>query len=145
MTCDDYTACIRVRVAFDDRLLDYDYYKISCGREINADGRLKSLALGKTLAEIAGMTADDLAAALSVENDDDRFLLFLELDALQNAIAQYLGREKTSAGGRCRVAAISCESDHIEIRENIMPVTRSASPGEKSARSLGADCEHCGM
>ena len=137
MACDDVTSAIHLRVDLDDRLIDWDYYKITCGREINADGRLKSICAGKPLADIAALRLDDIAAALSLENDDDRFLLSLELEALQNAAGQYLGRTATRADGRYQVAAIACETDHIEIRLTILPMDQAAAPAATSRCSSG--------
>ena len=147
MACDDLTSAIHVRVDLDDRLLDWDYYKVACGREINADGRLKAFCLDRPIADVVSLTLDDVSRALSIADEEERFLLFLELDALQNAAAHYLGRTTISSSGRYQMAAIAYDTDYVEIRQTIMPAGQTAAPapGADCTPAGCGDCPGCGI
>ena len=107
----------------NDNLLDHEYAKITCGREINANSQLLKLFSGKPITQITNSTLADVAKQLKVMSQDDQFLLFLEWDALRNALYQYMGKELQGYSDRYQLAAITHATDFVEIRQNILPLT----------------------
>jgi hypothetical protein len=123
MGCDDTTSLIIVRVDLNELLIDYDYCKITCGREVNTNSVLLELFVGKPVSFITNSTLADVAKKLKLMSNEDQFLLYLEWDALRNAIFQYMGKELQGYSNRYQLAAISYEKNFVEIRQNILPLT----------------------
>ncbi|NIA28626.1 MAG: hypothetical protein GWP06_01775 [Actinobacteria bacterium] len=123
--CTDTTSRIVVRLNLDEVLLDYDYSKITCGREINGNSRLKKYLTGKPIKSIVAASFSQIGAALRFD-EDEQFLAWLEWDALQNAILQYTGIESDRYSDRYKLAAIIHEKNFIEIRQIILPLGASA-------------------
>lgn len=123
MACENTTSSIVVRVDLNDTLIEYDYCKITCGRDVNANSQLLKLFVGKSISFITNSTLADVVNKLKMLSKDDQFLLFLEWDALRNAIFQYMGKELQGYSDRYQLAAITYETDFVEIRQNILPLT----------------------
>lgn len=131
--CTDTTSRIIVRLDIDEALLDYDYCKITCGKEINGSSRLKKHLIGMPIKSIVAASFSQIGAALHFD-EDDQFLAWLEWDALQNALLQYTGMETKGHSDRYKLATIIHDKDFIEIRQIITPVKTpdvalSATPG----------------
>lgn len=122
MACDNTTSCITVRVDLDDLLLDYDYSKITCGKDINASSKLLECFQKRPITDITNSTLEQVVQALKPLTSDDQFLLFLEWDALRNAVFQYMGKELQGYSDRYQLASITYEENHVEIRQNILPL-----------------------
>ena len=123
MACDNTTSRIIVRVDLDDCLLDYDYSKITCGKEINANSKLLAYFQKKPITEITNSTLELVLKELKPFTKDDQFLLFLEWDALRNAVFQYMGQELQGYSDRYQLASITFEENHVEIQQNILPLS----------------------
>lgn len=126
MACNDTTSCIIVRIDLNDCLLEYDYRKITCGQTVNRNGQLQAIFAGKPISEIVNSTLADVAKKLKLMSTDDQFLLFLEWDALRNAIFQYMGKELQGYSDRYQLVRISYEEDHVEVVQNILALERDA-------------------
>ena len=60
-------------------------------------------------------------------DEETRFILYLEWDALRSAIAQYLGIEdKEIDSDRCRISGINYDEKGMEIAMVILPPERIA-------------------
>ncbi len=119
--CTDTTSRIIVRLDTNEALLDYDYSKITCGREINGNSRLKKYLVGMPIKSIVTASFSQISATLHFD-EDEQFLAWLEWDALQNALLQYTGVESEGYSDRYKLAAIIHEKNFIEIRQIIAPL-----------------------
>ena len=123
MACDNTTSCITVRVDLDDLLMDYDYSKITCGKEINATSKLLEYFQKRSITDITTSTLEQVVQELQPLTSDDQFLLFLEWDALRNAVLQYMGKELQGYSDRYQLASIIYEENYVEIQQNILPLS----------------------
>ena len=58
------------------------------------DKRLSQFCAGKTLEEVLDLDFRMLVSVLNLNADEEaQFILYMELDALKSAVAQYLGIE----------------------------------------------------
>ena len=94
MPCSDSSSGLNIRLDLNERLIKFDFAKITCSSEIGGDKRLSQFCVGKTLDEILDLDFRMLVSALNLNADEEaQFILYMELDALKAAVAQYLGVE----------------------------------------------------
>ncbi len=123
MPCKDSSSRVMVTLDADERLLDFDFSKITCSQEIGGETGYKRLCVGKSIEEIAGLEFNDLVRELKLDDPEAQFFLYLEWDALRTAIAQYQGKEEEVDAERYQVASIAWEDGRIEISQVIRPPT----------------------
>jgi len=106
-----------------ERLLSFQFAKVTCSSEISAQTGLCSFCHLKTLPEILELDFSMLVSALNLNEDQERqFVLYLELEALKAAIAQYLCIEHPAYDAeRCRITSIEHSGDSIDIALIILP------------------------
>ena len=123
MPCNDSSSGLNIRLDNNERLVKYDFAKITCSSEIKGDTGYVNYCKGKTLQEILDHQFADLVRELKIENDEEKqFILHLEWDALRAGIAQYLGIEHESIDpDRCRITSIQHDDEGIEIAEVVFP------------------------
>jgi len=119
--CKDSSSIVKVKLDLDERLLDFDFSKITCSKEIgNATGYM-GYCSGKLAQEILGSDFNDLIQTLKVEDPDEQFFLYLEWDALRTALCQYFGNDEEIDRERYQLSSIIHEMDFIEISQVIHP------------------------
>src|SRR5271170_2546508 len=92
MPCSDSSSGLNIRLSLDERLVKFDFAKITCSSEIGGGKNLSQFCAGKTLEELLDLDFRMLVSALDLNTDEEaQFILDMELDALKSAIAQYLG------------------------------------------------------
>lgn len=122
MPCSDSSSSMVIKLDTAERFLAFEYAKITCGREISAQTGLSQYLQGKTLEEILKISFTQAAADLKTEEEEARFILYLEWDALRAAVAQYLGTEDEHIDkDRCRITSIDLTEKGTEIAEVILP------------------------
>ena len=122
MPCSDSSSSIAIRLDHEERFVSFDFAKITCGRKIAAATEYAEYCLGKTLPEIVATPYQKIAQELGVDDEEKRFILYLEWDALRSAIAQYLGlEEKELDKERCQISAVSYDEKGIEVAMTILP------------------------
>ena len=123
MPCNDSSSGLNIRLDVDERLVKFNFAKITCSSEIKGDTGYVQYCCGKTLPEILNHQFADLVQELKIEKDEEKqFILHLEWDALRAGIAQYLGIEHESIDpDRCRITAIEHDENEIEIAEVVFP------------------------
>jgi len=121
MPCKDSSSRVTVKLDHGDRLLDFDFSKITCSKEIGGGTGYREHCLGKTIEEIAAFDFNSLIAHFALEDPEDQFFLYLEWDALRTAIAQYLGKDEQIDSERYQLASIAHEADGVEICQVIRP------------------------
>ena len=123
MPCNDSSSGLNLRLTHDERLISFEFAKITCSSEISAQTGLSAFCKGKSLSDILDLDFPMVVSALDLNQDDEKqFILYLELDALKAGIAQYLGIDHPSYDPeRCRISAIEHTPEYIEICEVILP------------------------
>lgn len=122
MPCSDSSSSIALRLDQRERFISFDFAKITCGKEIGAQTGYSRYCQGKDLKEILRIPYEEAAQTLKAADEEKRFILYLEWDALRSAIAHYLGIEdKDIDNDRCRISAISHDEDSIKVAMTILP------------------------
>ena len=75
---------------------------------------------GKPAEEILRLEISELLDFFSLESDEDQFLLYMEWEALQAAIAQLLGISINNK--RYQIASISCDESGTTINQVMSPL-----------------------
>lgn len=122
MPCSDSSSNIVLRLDSRENFVSFDFAKITCGREITAQTGYCRYCTGKSLREILDVSYDQAAGDLHLQDEETRFILHLEWDALRSAIAQYLGVDDADTDReRCQITSIEHDEDGIRIVEVILP------------------------
>ena len=121
MPCNDTTSRIVVHLDLQDRLIDFEYTKITCDKAIVSNAGYQDYCVGKSIEEILAIDFSQLLGELKPASKDEEFLLFLEWDALRAALLQYIGGDEHLDREKYQIAAISYDADRIEIRQVILP------------------------
>ena len=120
MPCKDTTSEISIILDKKDHLINFDYSKKTCNKEIGGGTGFLEYCIGKPIDTLAELEFDDLINLLNLSDSETKFLLFLEWSALVAALDQYLGRLVPKDGDRYQIATIAYELDHIEIRQMVL-------------------------
>lgn len=132
MPCSDSSSSIAIRLDHEERFVSFDFAKITCGRpigssvrgeeEISAGTGYGAYCRGKSLPEIIALSYEQAARDLKNTDEETRFILYLEWDALRSAIAQYLGLDDQALDKeRCRISAVTSDEEGMEIAMVILP------------------------
>ncbi|MCF8720657.1 iron-sulfur cluster assembly scaffold protein [Nitrospina gracilis] len=122
MPCKDSSAMMTVRLDAEDRLLDYTFHKITCNRNIGADKTYRDLCVGQPVADILKIQFGDLIEKLNIVDTEEQFLTYLEWNALDSALQQYVGQTEGVETDRYRIASIDySEAGEVEINLVIYP------------------------
>lgn len=121
MPCKDAKSIISVRLDGQDCLVDYDFSKDTCGKEIGGGTGYKDICVGRKISDIMDIEFPDTVEKLGTEGTEEQFLLYLEWDALRSLIAQYLGKDEEIDPARYQIESIIHDGDEVEIRQVIQP------------------------
>lgn len=120
MPCNDTTSKAVVVLDSREHLMKFDFSKMTCGGKIGGGTGFGEFCLGQSIDSILKIEYEDIAQRICLEEENERFLLYLEWSALQSALAQYKGLEE---GDRYKVATIDYQTDRVEIRLIVRPPT----------------------
>ena len=120
MPCKDTTAEITIHLDENDCLIDFTFSKITCNKEIGGGTGFLEYCRGKRAEEILHLEISELLDFFSLESDEDQFLLYMEWEALQAAIAQLLGVSINNK--RNQIASISCDESGTTINQVMSPL-----------------------
>lgn len=121
MPCKDTASKIMVRLDRKDCLLDFDFSKITCAKKIAGSTGYEDYCRGRRIDEIFRIEFAEILRYLGLEDEEDRFFLYLEWEALRTSIAQYLGLEKDIDKERYQISSITYDADRVEICQVIRP------------------------
>lgn len=122
MPCSDSSSSIALRLDARGRFISFDFAKITCGKAIGAQTGYSRYCQGKDLKEILRIPYEEAAQVLKAADEEKRFILYLEWDALRSAAAQYLGMEDEGFDQeRCQICAVTSDEDGIEVSMIILP------------------------
>ena len=116
MPCKDTTSQINIVLDQNDKLLDFEYSKMTCNKEIGGNTGFREYCLGKTIEILSKLEFSDLIVDLNLQDSDKQFLFFLEWSALGAALDQYQGRLIPKDKDRYEIATIAYESDRVDIK-----------------------------
>ncbi len=120
MPCKDTTAEITIHLDGKDCLVDFEFSKITCNKEIGGGTGFLEYCRGRPAEEILDLEFNELLDFFALESDEDQFLLYLEWEALQAAIAQLLGISINNK--RYQIASISCDEGGTTINQVMFPL-----------------------
>ncbi len=120
MPCNDTTSRIVINLDFNNRLHSFDFFKMTCGKEISGETGFKEYCLGKTVEEVLELEFDTTLYALNLEDPDQQFFFFMEWEAIRAALTIYSGKEDPSRLDRFQIASIEYGGKGVEIRQNIL-------------------------
>ena len=121
MPCKDTASKVTVFLDDKDRLIDFDFSKITCSKEIGGGTGYFEYCKGKSAEEIMQFDFQEPLEFLGPKTDEDQFFLYLEWDALRTSIAQYLGDISNIDQNRYQVASITCDDEGVTIVQVIRP------------------------
>ena len=123
MPCSDSSSGLNIRFDTEERLITFEFAKITCSSEISAQTGLAALCKSRPLLEILDMDFNMTVSVLGLNADSEKqFVLYLELEALKAGIAQYLGVDHPSIDvDRCKITAIEHTEEYTEIALVILP------------------------
>ena len=139
MPCKDTTAEITIHLDDNDCLIDFMFSKITCNKEIGGGTGFLNYCRGMPAEEILRLEISELLDLFSLEFDEDQFLLYMEWEALQAAIAQLLGVPINNK--RYQIASISRDENGTTINQVMSPLKEmpkiiSCFKGEKNSSKL---------
>ena len=139
MPCKDTTAEITIHLDDNDCLIDFIFSKITCNKEIGGGTGFLKYCRGMPAEEILRLEISELLDLFSLEFDEDQFLLYMEWEALQAAIAQLLGVPINNK--RYQIASISRDGNGTTINQVMSPLKEmpkiiSCFKGEKNSSKL---------
>ncbi len=123
MPCSDSSSGLNIRLDANERLVEFKFAKITCSSEIGGGTGLSAFCAGKSMQDILELDFYMLVSVLNLNHDEEnQFVMYLELDALKAGIAQYLGIEHPSVDpDRCRVSSIEQGEECIDIALVTLP------------------------
>ena len=122
MPCSDSSSSMVIHLNNDDKFKDFEYAKITCGREITASTGLSKYLEGFDLNDVLKLEYENIVRDLKITKEDDQFILYMEFDVLRSAIALYLGVEDDHIDStRCSISSIDYSEDGIEIAQVVLP------------------------
>ena len=123
MPCSDSSSGLNIRLKLDERLVRFDFAKITCSSEIGGGRKLSQFCEGKSLEEILDLDFRMLVSVLDLNTDEEaQFILYMELDALKSAVAQYMGIEHQGVDcERCKISSVEHGDEFIDIALVILP------------------------
>ncbi len=120
MPCKDTSAKIKVLLSAEERLLDFDYEKITCSKKIGGTG-FREYCVGRSIDEISHIDFHELLDIIYFESTEEQFYLYLEWDALRAAIAQYRGKGDELDQERYQLSSIVYDEGNVEICQITKP------------------------
>jgi hypothetical protein len=122
MPCPDSSSSITLKLDSQERFLSFEFAKITCGRSIDAATGYQRYCGKKTLREIRDIPYAQAAYDLNAVEEERRFVLYLEWDALRCAVAQYLGHVNDPIDQeRCHICSINHHDEGVEVDMIILP------------------------
>jgi len=123
MPCEDTSSLMTVRVDHNDYLIDYDFMKMSCDKEVGYGNSFQKYCEGKSIKEILDMEFFHIIQDMKLEDTESQFLVYLEWSALRSALIQYLGEDMDVDTEHFEVASVQYDDQKVQINQIIRPFT----------------------
>ncbi len=140
MPCKDTTALMSVRVDHNDYLINYDYTKMTCAKEVGGGQSFHQYCEGKLISQILRMEFFQILKDLALEDEDTelQFLVYLEWSALRSALLQYLGEDEDVDTEQFQVASVQYDDQKVQINQIVRPLANKPKIQSCFQRSLKA-------
>jgi hypothetical protein len=120
MPCKDTTSKISILLDGNDHLLNFEFSKMTCQKEVGGGTGFRNYCLGKSVGYLSELEFQDIYDHLELHDTESQFLLFMEWSALGSALDQYQGKLQPNDQGQHQLATIAYESDQVEIKQIVM-------------------------
>ena len=121
MPCKDTTSRVTVLLDQEGCLVDFDFSKISCNKEIGGGTGYLEYCKGKSIDEIMRLEFQEPLDFLAPESTEDQFFIYLEWDALRTSLAQYLGEVADIDQEKYQISSITSDEKGTTIVQVICP------------------------
>ena len=120
MPCKDTTSKISILLDDNDHLLNFEFSKMTCQKEVGGGTGFRDYCLGKSVSHLSELEFQDIYDHLELHDTESQFLLFLEWSALGAALDQYQGKLQPNDQEQYQIATIAYESDQVEIKQMVL-------------------------
>ncbi len=120
MPCKDTTSKISILLDENDHLLNFEFSKMTCQKEVGGGTGFLNYCLGKSVDILSELEFQDINDDLELHDTESQFLLFLEWSALGAALDQYQGKLPPNDQEQYQIATIAYESDQVEIKQMVL-------------------------
>jgi NifU-like protein involved in Fe-S cluster formation len=121
MPCKDTTSRVTVLLDQEDCLVDFDFSKISCNKEISGGTGYLEYCKGKSIDEIMRLEFQEPLEFLAPVSTEDQLFIYLEWDALRTSLAQYLGEVADIDQEKYQISSITSDEKGTTIVQVICP------------------------
>ncbi len=121
MPCKDTTSRVTVLLDQEDCLVDFDFSKISCNKEIGGGTGYLEYCKGKSIDEIMRLEFQEPLDFLAPGSTEGQFFIYLEWDALRTSLAQYLGEVADIDQEKYQISSITSDEKGTTIVQVICP------------------------
>ena len=115
MPCSDISERIIVELDPDDRVIRYTLAKETCGAEVGQISLLLPMVHASLVDEIIALDSFALAEQWSHLGEDEEFLYFKHLFALQEALRVYAGQSYGHQGATVALAKVAHSSQGVYL------------------------------
>ena len=121
MPCKDTTSKVTVILDKNDLLINFDFLKLTCNKEIGGGTGYLEYCKKKSADEIVEIEFEELLKILKPKSTEDQFFLYIEWDALRTCLAQYMGIKIDINRKQYRIASIDSNNRGTMITQFMSP------------------------
>ena len=121
MPCKDTTSKITVILDKNDLLINFEFSKITCSKEIGGGTGYLEYCKKKSADEIAQIEFEEPLLILKPSSTEDQFFLYMEWDALRTCLSQFVGSEIDVDYKQYRIASIDSNKSGTIITQFMSP------------------------
>ena len=121
MPCKDTTSKITVILDKNDLLVNFEFSKITCNKEIGGGTGYLEYCKKKSADEIVLVEFEEPLQILKPSSTEDQFFLYMEWDALRTCLSQFVGSEIDVDYKQYRIASIDSNKSGTIITQFMSP------------------------
>ena len=121
MPCKDTTSKITVILDKNDLLINFEFSKITCNKEIGGGTGYLEYCKKKSADEIVQVEFEEPLQTLKPSSTEDQFFLYMEWDALRTCLSQFVGSEIDVDYKQYRIASIDSNKSGTIITQFMSP------------------------
>ena len=119
MPCSEISERILLELDSDDRVIRYTLEKETCGAEIGQVSLLLPMIYSSSLDEVLALDSFSLSEMWRELPEDEEFLYFKHLFALQETLRVYIGERAGHAGETIAVSKISHSAQGVSVSARV--------------------------
>ena len=121
MPCKDTTSKVTVILDKNDLLINFEFYKITCNKEIGGGTGYLEYCKNKSADEIVEIEFEEPLQILNPRSTEDQFFLYIEWDALRTCLSQFVGSEIYFDRKQYKIASIDSNKSGTVITQFMSP------------------------